>query len=164
MLKRKREPKEDIASPSESGSDSNVSDRAKGGSKKARAGTGGSKAAMYSRSKQESFRKGTLIIDKKALENWKKQIFTNDQHAEFDPSNITRVRHSGCGRYFQVNFQGTTRSHTLANSHERVQAKQEEVVLDRGLLLAAIWAVARWISAVNAFSTSTVRRSLQDRR
>ena len=69
MLKRKREPKEDIASPSESGSDSNVSDRAKGGSKKARAGTGGSKAAMYSRSKQESFRKGTLIIDKKALEN-----------------------------------------------------------------------------------------------
>ena len=101
-LKRKREPKEDVGSPSDSGSDSDVSARAKGGSKKARAGTGQSKAAKYSRSKRESFRNGTLKIDDKALENWKKKILTDDQHAEFDPSNITRVRHSGCGRYFQV--------------------------------------------------------------
>lgn len=102
-LKRKREPKEDIASPSKSGSDSDVSNRAKGVNKKARAGTGGSKAATYSRSKRESFRKGTLKIDDNALENWKKQILIDDQHAEFDPSNVTRIRH-----------------------YERVQAKQEE--------------------------------------
>lgn len=95
--------KEDIASPSKSGSDSDVSNRAKGVNKKARAGTGGSKAATYSRSKRESFRKGTLKIDDNALENWKKQILIDDQHAEFDPSNVTRIRH-----------------------YERVQAKQEE--------------------------------------
>ena len=62
MLKRKRELKEDIASPSESGSDSGISDRAKGGSKKARAGTGGSKAAMYSRSKQVPLASPTLTF------------------------------------------------------------------------------------------------------
>ena len=100
MLKRKREPE---ASPSESDSNSDASDRVKGGCKKGRAGTlGGSKAAKYSRFKRESFRNGTLEIEDEALDKWKKQILTDDRHAEFDPSNITRVRHSGCGRYFQV--------------------------------------------------------------
>jgi hypothetical protein len=65
-------------------------------------GGGISKSAKASKAKRDSFKAGTLYISAKQLAEWKKEVLKNDPHAEFDPSNIRRVRHSRCGNFFQV--------------------------------------------------------------
>ena len=55
-------------------------------------GGGVSKSAKASKAKRDSFKVGTLEISARQLGDWKKDILTDDPHAEFDPSNICRVR------------------------------------------------------------------------
>lgn len=65
-------------------------------------GNGKSKSATISMAKRTAFRKGKFIIEKPSLDVWKKAILADDIYATFDPTNLCRVRHSGCGKFFKV--------------------------------------------------------------
>ena len=51
---------------------------------------------------QGNFRDGTLKIKASRIEAWKKKILKDDPKAEFDPKDICRARHSGCGKYVKM--------------------------------------------------------------
>jgi len=67
-----------------------------------KAGEGTSQSAKASRAMRENFRNGTLKIEPWRIEAWKKKVLKDDPKAEFDPKDICRARHSGCGKYVRM--------------------------------------------------------------
>ncbi|KAF8809165.1 hypothetical protein BYT27DRAFT_7210458 [Phlegmacium glaucopus] len=51
---------------------------------------------------REKFRDGTLKVEVRSIEAWKKGVLRDDPKAEFDPKDICRARHSGCGKYVRM--------------------------------------------------------------
>lgn len=67
-----------------------------------KAGEGTSRSAKASRAMRENFRGGTLNVKAWRIEAWKKKVLKDDPKAEFDPNDISRARHSGCGKYIKM--------------------------------------------------------------
>ncbi len=65
-------------------------------------GDGPIKTVAPSLTKKTASRKDEVIIDKAGLNAWRKAILVKDPYATFDPANLRRVRHSGCGKFLQV--------------------------------------------------------------
>jgi hypothetical protein len=67
-----------------------------------KAGEGTSRSAKASRAMREDFRDGSLKIKAWRIEAWKEKVLKDDPQAEFDPKDISRARHSGCGKYVKM--------------------------------------------------------------
>ena len=90
------------SSESDSGSSyySNVDDIEPSAHKYIKAGS--SKSAIASRGLRQQVKEGTFKVDDEKYQRWKKKILEGDDEAEFDRSNIKKVRHSICGTVVTV--------------------------------------------------------------
>jgi hypothetical protein len=63
---------------------------------------GTSKSAVHSRKRRQLAAQGKLEINHKSYDTFKKKILASDSKAEFDPGNISHVRHSKCGSWLKM--------------------------------------------------------------
>jgi hypothetical protein len=92
------------SSESDSGSSyySDIDDADPSAHKFIKAGEGSSKSAVASRGLRQKVKEGSFRIVDDKYQRWKKKVLEGDDEAEFDKSNIRKVRHSICGTVVTV--------------------------------------------------------------
>lgn len=61
-----------------------------------------SRSAQSSKKTRDAAARGEFIWSDKKLESWREKLVANDADVEFDKTDLCKVRHSSCGKWFKV--------------------------------------------------------------